>query len=60
MELIDSHTHLYLEEFDADRDAVIQRAQALGVQKFLLPAIDASYTPRMLQMQADYPNMLPL
>ena len=56
MELIDSHTHLYLEEFDADRDAVIQRAQALGVQKFLLPAIDASYTPRMLQMQADYPH----
>lgn len=60
MELIDSHTHLYLEEFDADRDAVIQRAQALGVQKFLLPAIDASYTPRMLQMQADYPNIVAL
>jgi TatD DNase family protein len=54
--LIDSHTHLYLPEFDADREAVMQRAKQLGVGAFLLPAIDASYSERMLEMKRAYPN----
>ena len=46
--LIDSHCHLYSEEFLSDRDAVIQRAIDAGVQKFYLPAIDSETTAAML------------
>lgn len=37
--LIDSHLHLDAGEFDADREAVIARAQAAGVTRFVLPAV---------------------
>lgn len=40
MKLIDTHTHLYLPEFDADRDEVIKRAVDDGVIKLLMPNID--------------------
>ena len=43
MHFIDTHTHLYAEEFDHDRDAVIQRSVDEGVDRLLLPAIDSSY-----------------
>jgi TatD DNase family protein len=48
MNFIDTHTHLYAEEFDPDRDAVIQQAIDKGVDRFLLPAIDKSYYERMM------------
>jgi TatD DNase family protein len=38
--LFDSHSHLDAPEFDADRDAVLARARAAGVQRQLLPAVD--------------------
>ena len=38
MKLIDSHTHLYVEQFDEDREVVIERAIAAGVEQFLIPA----------------------
>ena len=40
MKLIDSHTHLYVEQFDEDREAVLDRAQKAGINHFLIPAID--------------------
>lgn len=60
MKLIDTHTHLYVEAFDDDRDEVIQRALAAGVEKFYLPAIDSSYTERMLTLQQVYPKHIGL
>ncbi len=50
MNFIDTHTHLYAEEFDPDRDAVIQRAVDKGVDRLLLPAIDKSYYERMMSV----------
>ncbi len=38
--MIDTHTHIYLPEFDNDRDAVLLRAQQEGVTQVLLPNID--------------------
>ena len=38
--IIDTHTHLYLDRFAPDRDAVVARARAAGVQRLILPAID--------------------
>lgn len=51
--LIDSHCHLDAPEFDADRDTVWQRAQAAGVQKVVVPAVEASNfeTVRQLAQQ---------
>ena len=56
MDLTDTHTHLYLDAFDEDRDEVISRAREAGVNRFFLPAIDASYDPAMKRMKAQYPD----
>ncbi len=44
MQLIDTHTHLYLPEFDNDRDEVVKRALDSGVIKLLMPNIDVSFS----------------
>lgn len=54
--IIDTHTHLYVEEFDTDYKEVIQRAIDYGVEKFFLPAIDSTYTDRMFRLQKEYPE----
>ncbi len=40
--MIDTHTHLYAEEFDEDRKEAIQRALDKGINEFYLPAIDSN------------------
>lgn len=58
---IDTHAHLYLEDFDDDRAAVVQRAREAGVSCAFLPNIDRSTFSRMWQMCCDYPDFcLPL
>ena len=56
--MIDTHTHLYSEQFDDDRAAMIQRALEKGVEKFMLPAIDSESHEKMLSLEADYPNQM--
>ncbi|MXO32905.1 TatD family hydrolase [Apibacter sp. B2912] len=56
MLLIDSHTHLYSEQFDHDREEVIQRALGHGVQRFYLPSINSSYYPKMEELKNKYPE----
>ena len=56
MIITDTHTHLYSEAFDEDRDAMVQRALDSGVERFFIPAIDSSYTQRMLDLESDYPG----
>lgn len=56
MQLIDSHTHLYVSSFDADREAMIQRARNAGVTRFYLPAIDSETTEVMLELEKKYPG----
>lgn len=56
MKLIDTHTHLYSEEFDEDRREMIMRAKDAGVEKFYLPAIDSAYTKAMLETKALFPE----
>ena len=58
--MIDTHTHLYVEDFDEDRDEVIQRAIERGVKEFYLPAIDSTYTARMLALEKAYPDSVRL
>ena len=50
--VIDTHTHLYLKEFAADIDDVINRAKNLKINNFFLPAIAVSYTHLTLPTKA--------
>ncbi|WNH14279.1 TatD family hydrolase [Thalassobellus suaedae] len=56
MIVTDTHTHLYSEAFDEDRNDMINRAMQQGVSRFFIPAIDSTYTTSMLQLEQDYPN----
>lgn len=56
--MIDTHTHLYAEEFDEDRKQVIQKAIDKGVAQFYLPAIDSESHGKMLQLEAEYPDRI--
>ncbi|NJB71006.1 TatD DNase family protein [Saonia flava] len=56
MMITDTHTHLYSEAFDEDRDAVIQNAIDIGVERFFIPAIDSTYTTAMLQLEKAFPK----
>jgi len=61
MILTDTHTHLYLKEFDDDRDDTIQRAFDAGVKYLLLPNIDSSTVKPMLDLCKKYPtNIFPM
>jgi TatD DNase family protein len=55
--MIDSHAHIYATEFDADRDDVVARAKAQGIQKILLPNIDLDSISPMLETEAAYPDV---
>ena len=57
MKLIDTHSHIYVEEFDEDRAEALVRARESGVCKLLLPAIDSESDERMFDLvrgEADY------
>lgn len=54
--MIDTHSHIYSEEFDADRTETIQRAKQVGVQHIILPNVDSESLPRMLALEAEYPG----
>lgn len=56
MILTDTHTHLYSEAFDEDREAVIRNALSKGVERFFIPAIDSSYTKAMFDLEKMYPE----
>ena len=59
--LTDTHCHIYLPEFNADRSETLQRAFAAGVTRIFLPNVDQSTTPAMMQVAGDYPdNCFPL
>ena len=56
MILTDTHTHLYSEEFDEDRENIIQSAIDSGVSRLFVPSIDSSYTQKMYGLETQYPE----
>lgn len=56
--MIDTHTHLYSEQFDNDRAEAIQRAIDKGVEQFFLPAIDSETHRKMIDLEAQYPDKI--
>lgn len=59
MNLIDTHTHIFLEQFDEDFDEVVARAKEKGVSKMLLPNIDSASLERLL-MISNSDDLLPM
>lgn len=58
MKLIDTHTHLYTEEFNVDINSVMERAFTEGVEKFYLPAIDRSVNNDLLDLEKKFPGKM--
>ena len=54
--ITDTHTHLYSEQFDLDRDQMIQRAIDAGVSRFFIPAIDSTCTQAMFDLEKNHPG----
>lgn len=54
--MIDTHSHIYSEEFDADRAEVVRRAQDIGVTQIILPNCDSTTLPQMLALEEAYPE----
>ena len=54
LRIIDTHSHLFTEEFDADRTAVLKRAEEEGVSRIYMPNIDETTISRLLQVCEDY------
>ena len=48
--LIDTHSHIYDEAFDDDRNEVVERARAEGVERIILPAIDGESNERLFDL----------
>ena len=56
LKLIDTHSHIYSEEFDTDRVQTIQRAKNAGISHIILPNVDSESLPRMLSLETEYPD----
>ena len=56
MNFIDTHSHLFLEEFAEDLPLVMQRAKAVGVSRIYMPNIDCSTIKPLLDTVARYPD----
>lgn len=58
--IIDTHAHLYAEEFSEDQTEVFTRAEAAGVHYFLLPNINSESIPLMEKLLKEQKNTIPM
>jgi len=58
VKIIDTHTHLYLNQFKDDIDKVIQRSIDKGIKKFIFPAIDSTHFDDMHDLKNKYPGSI--
>lgn len=58
MILTDTHTHLYSEAFNEDREEMIQRAIEKGISRFFIPAIDSSHINSMYDLEKKFPQQV--
>lgn len=57
MPFIDTHSHIYLPQFDHDRELMLQRAREAGIDKIFLPNIDLASIPLMHKLCDEHPRM---
>ena len=56
MGLIDTHCHLYLEDFDPEQEQLIEEAKASGIERLLMPNVDLSTIDRMHALCDQHPD----
>lgn len=56
MKLIDTHSHMYLPQFDEDRKESVERAVAAGVEKIVLPNIDSESVVPLKNLMKQFPE----
>ena len=56
MEIIDTHTHLYLDDFDNDFEEMMQRSFRCGIKKFVFPSISSKYNEKMIMTLEKFPE----
>lgn len=56
--MIDSHSHIYCDAFDDDRDAVVARAREAGVNHIILPNENLESIPRLAALHEQYPDYI--
>jgi len=56
MQFIDTHAHIYSEQFNSDRDAMVQRTFAAGVTRICMPNVDSRSIASMLALEQQYPQ----
>lgn len=54
--MIDTHSHIYAEEFDTDREEALERAWSAGVEALVLPDIDSESRQRMIELAQQHPE----
>ena len=54
--MIDTHSHLYAEEFEADRDVMLERARQAGITRIYMPAIDSATHEGLMVLADSYPD----
>ena len=54
--IIDTHSHIYLPEFDADREPMLMRAENEGISLILMPAVDQETYLSMLKAEENFPE----
>ena len=59
MQLVDTHCHIDIDAFDADREQVLQRASEQGVRQLIVPAIDAARWESLITLCAAHPGLYP-
>jgi TatD DNase family protein len=57
LQLVDTHCHLYAEEFQGEKIEAITRAELAGVYKIFMPNIDLSSMDAMFELETDYPDI---
>ncbi|AGA76378.1 TatD family hydrolase [Echinicola vietnamensis] len=57
MQFIDTHAHIYSKKYDNDRDEVIERCKANGVNRIYMPNVDVESIDAMLEAEQRYPEM---
>jgi len=57
MYFVDTHTHIFLEDFDSDVHEVIQRAKTAGVNRLYLPNVDVESIDRLHALSDRYPDL---
>ena len=59
MGLIDTHCHLYLEDFDPEQEQLIEEAKASGIERLLMPNVDLTTIDRMHALNLHKLQLMP-